>query len=178
MKTYSVVFAPEAEDDLVELYDYIAEHGSPTIAARYAEAIIEYCEGLATFAHRGTRRDDIRSGLRITNYKHSAVIGSPYSGACLLLRAVGAARQALPAGGSCCGGLRFAPTPLRCSAWGRAANSLRSLRPPWPAGMRSIAVGVTFPDRQFGGVAVYGRPKAVAHDDASDRGATRIIQPG
>lgn len=74
MKTYSVVFAPEAEDDLVELYNYIAEHGALTIAARYTEAIIEYCEGLAAFAHRGTRRDDIRSGLRITNYKHSAVI--------------------------------------------------------------------------------------------------------
>ena len=74
MKTYSVVFAPEAEDDLVQLYEYIAEHGSPTIAARYTEAIVAYCEGLATFAHRGTRRDDIRPGLRITNYKHSAVI--------------------------------------------------------------------------------------------------------
>ncbi len=74
MKTYRVVFAPEAEDDLVELYGYIAEHGSPTIAARYTEAIVEYCEGLASFAHRGTRRDDIRPGLRITNYKRSAVI--------------------------------------------------------------------------------------------------------
>jgi toxin ParE1/3/4 len=74
VKTYGVVFAPEAEDDLAELYDYIAEHGSPTVAARYTEAIIEYCEGLASFAHRGTRRDDIRLGLRITNYKRRAVI--------------------------------------------------------------------------------------------------------
>ena len=74
MKTYGVVFAPEAEDDLVELYDYIADHGSPTVAAWYVEAIVEYCEGLATFAHRGTRREDIRPGLRITNYKRSAVI--------------------------------------------------------------------------------------------------------
>lgn len=74
MKTYGVVFAPEAEDDLAELYDYIAEHGSPTVAARYTEAIIEYCEGLASFAHRGTRRDDIRPGLRNTNYKRRAVI--------------------------------------------------------------------------------------------------------
>jgi toxin ParE1/3/4 len=74
VKTYGVVFAPEAEDDLAELYDYIAEHGSPTVAARYTEAIVEYCEGLASFAHRGTRRDDIRPGLRITNYKRRAVI--------------------------------------------------------------------------------------------------------
>jgi toxin ParE1/3/4 len=48
VKTYGVVFAWEAEGDLAELYDYIAEHGSPTVAARYTEAIIEYCEGLAS----------------------------------------------------------------------------------------------------------------------------------
>jgi hypothetical protein len=46
----------------------------------------------------------------------------------LLRVKVCAARQAVPAGGSCCGGLRFAPTPLWCSPWSRAANSLRSLR--------------------------------------------------
>jgi toxin ParE1/3/4 len=74
VKTYGVVFAPEAEDDLVELYEYIAEQGSPTIAARYTDAIVAYCEGLATFAHRGTRRDDIRPGLRITHYKRRAVV--------------------------------------------------------------------------------------------------------
>lgn len=56
------------------MYGYIAEHGLPTIAERYTDAIVEYCEGLATFAHRGTRRDDIRPGLRVTNYKRRAVI--------------------------------------------------------------------------------------------------------
>ncbi len=74
MKTYSVVFAQEAEDDLVELFEYIALQGSPDVATRYTEAIVAYCEGLATFAHRGTMRDDIRPGLRITNYRGSAVI--------------------------------------------------------------------------------------------------------
>ncbi len=48
--------------------------GSPAVAARYADAIVAYCEGLATFAHRGTRRDDIRPRLRITNYRRPAVI--------------------------------------------------------------------------------------------------------
>ena len=74
MKTYTVVFAPEAEDSLVSLYEYIAEHGSPVVAARYTEAIVAYCESLATLPHRGTKRDDIRPGLRITNYKRRAVI--------------------------------------------------------------------------------------------------------
>ena len=43
-------------------------------AARYTEAIVAYCESLTTFPHRGTRRDDVRPGLRITNYKRRAVI--------------------------------------------------------------------------------------------------------
>jgi plasmid stabilization system protein ParE len=39
VKTYTVVFAPVAEDNLVSLYEYIAEHESPVVAARYTEAI-------------------------------------------------------------------------------------------------------------------------------------------
>lgn len=74
MKAYSVVFAPEAEGNLVDLYEYIAEHASPAIAERYTSAIVTYCEDLSTLPHRGTRRDDIRAGLRITNYKRRAVI--------------------------------------------------------------------------------------------------------
>jgi plasmid stabilization system protein ParE len=35
---------------------------------------VSYCEGLSAFPHRGTTRDDIRTGLRITNYKKRAVI--------------------------------------------------------------------------------------------------------
>jgi plasmid stabilization system protein ParE len=44
LKTYAVVFAPDAEDDLVGLFEYIAEHGSPVTAARYTEAIVAHCE--------------------------------------------------------------------------------------------------------------------------------------
>lgn len=74
MKTYTVVFTPEAEDSLVSIYEYIASHGSPNTAARYTDAIVSYCEGMATFPHRGTLRSDVRPGLRLTNYKRRAVI--------------------------------------------------------------------------------------------------------
>jgi toxin ParE1/3/4 len=74
VKTFTVVFAQEAEDDLVELFEYIVVQGAPAVAARYTDAIVANCEGLATFAHRGTQRDDIRPGLRITNYRRRAVI--------------------------------------------------------------------------------------------------------
>ncbi len=70
-----VVFTPEAEEQLAALYRYIAvAASSAAIAQRYTSAIITYCEGLRTFPQRGTRRDDIRPGLRITNYKKRAVI--------------------------------------------------------------------------------------------------------
>lgn len=72
--SYRVVFSPEAEEQLAALYGYIAEAASPDIAARYTEAIVSYCDGLRTFPHRGTMRDDVRPGLRITNYKKRAVI--------------------------------------------------------------------------------------------------------
>ncbi len=71
---YRVVFAPEAEEQLAALYGYIAAAASPDIAARYAEAIVDYCDSLCTFPHRGTMRDDIRPGLRITHYKKRTVI--------------------------------------------------------------------------------------------------------
>lgn len=71
---YRIVFSPEAEEQLAALYRYIAAAASPDIAARYTEAIVAYCESLQTFPHRGTKRDDIRPGLRITNYKKRAVI--------------------------------------------------------------------------------------------------------
>ena len=72
--THRVVFIAEAEVQIVALYRYIATAASPEIAARYTEAIVSYCESLETFPHRGTRRDDVRPGLRITNYKKRTVI--------------------------------------------------------------------------------------------------------
>jgi plasmid stabilization system protein ParE len=43
-----IAFAPAAEDDLAELYEYIPEHGSPAIAARYTGPIVAHCKSLAT----------------------------------------------------------------------------------------------------------------------------------
>jgi plasmid stabilization system protein ParE len=71
---YRVIFSPEAEEQLAALYNYIADAASPDIAAGYTEAIVSYCEGLHTFPIRGTVRDDVRPGLRITNYQKRAVI--------------------------------------------------------------------------------------------------------
>ena len=70
----SVVFTTEAEDQLVELDRYIVGAGSVEVAARHTEAIVAFCEELAAFPHRGSARDDIRSGLRIIGFKRRVVI--------------------------------------------------------------------------------------------------------
>jgi toxin ParE1/3/4 len=74
MTQYRVVFAPEALAQLQSLFSYIAATASPDVARRYTNEIVTYCEGLHVFPLRGNRRDDIRPGLRIINYKKRAVI--------------------------------------------------------------------------------------------------------
>lgn len=71
---YTVVFTPEAEEQLTQLYGYLADAASPDIAARYTDGIVTYCERLRTFPLRGIKRDDIRAGLRITSYRKRVVI--------------------------------------------------------------------------------------------------------
>ena len=69
-----VVFAPEAESQLIELYAYIAQAASPTTAERYLQSLVDHCESLVTFPQRGTLREDIRPGLRITHYRSRTAI--------------------------------------------------------------------------------------------------------
>lgn len=70
----TVVFTPEAQDDLFGLYDYIAEHSSPERAIRYLERIERTCMSLQTLPERGTRRDDLRPGLRVMGFEHRVLI--------------------------------------------------------------------------------------------------------
>jgi plasmid stabilization system protein ParE len=71
---YSVIYAPEAEAQLVALFFHIAAAASPEIAARYTDAIVEQCESLKTFPMRGARRDDIRPGLRVFGFRRRVSI--------------------------------------------------------------------------------------------------------
>lgn len=74
MKTYKVVFRPTAEDDLINLYDYIAEHGGRKAAGDYIDRIEALCLSLRQAPLRGTPRDDIKPGLRIIGFERRAVI--------------------------------------------------------------------------------------------------------
>lgn len=70
----AVVFSPEAEAQIVALYDYLAANASPAIAESYTGAIVERCERLSEMPLAGIARDDIRRGLRTTFFRRRVVI--------------------------------------------------------------------------------------------------------
>jgi toxin ParE1/3/4 len=74
LRSYRVVYAPEASDQLEALFHYIAERSSLTLAERYTDAVVATCEGLARFPRRSMARDDIRPGLRVTHHKGRTII--------------------------------------------------------------------------------------------------------
>jgi toxin ParE1/3/4 len=69
-----VVFSPEAQNDLLDLYEYIADHSSSARALRYIERIEKMCNALNFMPERGTRREDLRPGLRVTGFEHRVLI--------------------------------------------------------------------------------------------------------
>ena len=72
--TREVIFAPEALTDLFKFSDYIAAASGAERARNYADRIVATCRNLTTFPERGTRRDDLRPGLRTTTYRRRVII--------------------------------------------------------------------------------------------------------
>ncbi len=69
-----IVFSPEARDDLFELYRYISERGAPNAAMAYVTRLEARCANLADFPEQGSRRDDIRPGLRLVGFERRTEI--------------------------------------------------------------------------------------------------------
>jgi toxin ParE1/3/4 len=77
---YKVIISPKADDQLVALREYISHKASEQTAQTYTQAILDYCASLNIFPLRGAVRNDIRPGVRITNYKKSCVIAFSVAG--------------------------------------------------------------------------------------------------
>lgn len=71
---YRVAFAPEAQAQLLSIYGYIARKADPDTAHRFTSAIVDYCKSFAKFPSRGTRRNDLRPGLRTVGFRKRATI--------------------------------------------------------------------------------------------------------
>jgi len=66
---HEVVFSPEARDDLIQMYLFIAEHSGAARALAYIERIEAYCRSFASLPERGMRRDDLVPGLRVVGFE-------------------------------------------------------------------------------------------------------------
>src|SRR6478609_1819411 len=69
-----VIFSPEALDDLLSLYSYIAEQSGPSVAIGFIDRIEHYCLGFDVAGERGRKRDDLRPGLRIVGFERRITI--------------------------------------------------------------------------------------------------------
>jgi toxin ParE1/3/4 len=69
VKQRSVMFSPEARDDITALYLWIAQAADPQKALRYIERLERFCMKLELAAERGQNRDDLRPGLRIVGFE-------------------------------------------------------------------------------------------------------------
>jgi toxin ParE1/3/4 len=74
VKERLIQFSPEAGDDLLALYDWIAVAAHPDTALAYVERIEAYFRGFDVASERGHRRDDIRPGLRIVGFERRVTI--------------------------------------------------------------------------------------------------------
>lgn len=69
-----VRFREAALADLFELYAYIAETSGRERAGAFVGRIEAACLRLVDFPERGTRRDDLRPGLRTLGFERRATI--------------------------------------------------------------------------------------------------------
>ena len=70
-----IVFRPEAEADLFELYRYIAlASGSIEVAFNFTERLRAACFTLVDFSERGALRNDVKAGLGILIHERKTII--------------------------------------------------------------------------------------------------------
>jgi toxin ParE1/3/4 len=74
MKKFRIRFRPRAEADLLDLYRYIADEAGLDVTGAYIDRIEAACMALAASPERGTKRDDIRPGVRTLGFERRATI--------------------------------------------------------------------------------------------------------
>ena len=79
MKRRGVVLSPEAQADLLWIYDTIASAAGNATAMRYIERIEVHCRGLAHASERGTRRHDLLPGLRVIGFERRVSVASSWN---------------------------------------------------------------------------------------------------
>jgi toxin ParE1/3/4 len=69
-----IQYSPTAAKQLEDLYNYVAQASGPDRANAFVGSIVDYCERLTASPNRGTKRNDLRPGLRIVGFKRRVTI--------------------------------------------------------------------------------------------------------
>jgi toxin ParE1/3/4 len=69
-----VVISPEAKQDLLDIYEWVADRASARTALAYIERIEKHCLAFDLAAKRGSLRNDVRPGLRVIGFERSLTI--------------------------------------------------------------------------------------------------------
>lgn len=79
MKARAVVTSPGAKADLQWIYDTIEAATDPATALHYVGRIAAFCQRLEHGGERGSRRDDVRPGLRVVGFERRITVALPWS---------------------------------------------------------------------------------------------------
>lgn len=74
MKSRTVIFSPEAQNDLRRLSWWLDGVAGHRVCDRYIERVERFLSELGFGSERGTPRDDVRPGLRIAAFEKSLTI--------------------------------------------------------------------------------------------------------
>ena len=73
-RRYEIIFEPAARQDLKDIFEYVQDRASSAIAENFTTKLYEHCLKLEHMPERGTRRDELRRGLRTIGYRRRATI--------------------------------------------------------------------------------------------------------
>jgi toxin ParE1/3/4 len=73
-QAYEVVFDRAATAELNEIFNYVEERAGTAIATNFVNKLHDFCRRLEHTPERGTKRDDLRTGLRAIGYRRRATI--------------------------------------------------------------------------------------------------------
>lgn len=62
----TIGFGEAAEQDVVDLLDYLLPRAGERVARAYVDGLMEYCADFETFPGRGLRRDDLSPGCALS----------------------------------------------------------------------------------------------------------------
>jgi plasmid stabilization system protein ParE len=72
--TYRVTYSPEAQQQLTDIFLWVANQSSSEAAERFVLSVYDFCDSLSTFPHRGIARDDLYPEMRTLGFRRRVMI--------------------------------------------------------------------------------------------------------